>query len=210
MPIVWYFDFVSMFSWLQWPAVRELAAQREVSLRPILFGALLTEMNHRGPAEIPRKREFSYRYALWRARRQGMPLRFPAAHPFNPLPALRLCVAAGTTVDAVGAIFEWIWAHGRAADTPEALEPLAAALGIADVRSALGTPEVKAGLQANFEQAVRQQVFGVPTLAIGDELFWGADAHAFAMDYLADPGLFADGEMARLGDLPVGISRFRS
>ena len=30
------------------------------------------------------------------------------------------------------------------------------------------------------------------------------------MDYLADPGLFAEGEMARLGDLPVGISRFRS
>lgn len=208
MPIVWYFDFVSMFSWLQWPAVRELAAQREVTLRPILFGALLKQMDHRGPAEIPRKREFSYRYAQWRARRAGMPLRFPPAHPFNPLPALRLCIAAGTTVDAVGAIFEWIWAHGRSADTAESLEPLAASLGIADLAAALSAPAVKAALQANFEQAMRQQVFGVPTLAIGDELFWGADAHAFAMDYLAHPDMFEDGEMARLGSLPVGISRF--
>jgi 2-hydroxychromene-2-carboxylate isomerase len=208
MPVAWYFDFVSMFSWLQWPAVRELSARRDVVLRPILFGALLKQMDHRGPAEIPRKREFSYRYAQWRAREAGIPLRFPPAHPFNPLPALRLCIAAGTTVDAVGAIFEWIWAHGRAADTAEALEPLAASLGIADVRAALSAPAVKAELQANFEEAVRQQVFGVPTLAIGDELFWGADAHAFAMDYLADPGLFAEGEMARLGALPVGISRF--
>ena len=207
MPIAWYFDFVSMFSWLQWPAVRELAERREVTFRPILLGALLKQMEQRGPAEIPRKREFTYRYALWRARRDGVPLRFPPTHPFNPLPALRLCVAAGTTVEAVGSIFEWIWAHGRAADTAEALAPLAASLGIDDLRAALAATEVKAALQANFEEAMRQQVYGVPTLAIGDELFWGADAHAFAMDYLAHPEMFAEGEMARLGALPIGLSR---
>jgi 2-hydroxychromene-2-carboxylate isomerase len=207
MPIAWYFDFVSMFSWLQWQSIRELAERNEVSLRPILFGALLKEMGQRGPAEIPRKREFTYRYAQWRAREAGIPLRFPPTHPFNPLPALRLCVAAGTSVEVVGAIFEWIWAHGRPVDTAEALEPLAASLGIADVRAALAAPEVKTRLQDNFEHAMRQQVFGVPTLAIGDELFWGADAHAFAMDYLAHPDLFAEGEMDRLGRLPVGLSR---
>lgn len=207
MPIAWYFDFVSMFSWLQWPAIRELAEKREVTLRPILLGALLKQMDQRGPAEIPRKREFTYRYALWRARRDGVPLRFPPAHPFNPLPALRLCIAAGTTLDAVGSIFEWIWAHGRAADTAEALAPLAASLGIDDLHAALAAAEVKAALQANFEEAMRQQVYGVPTLAIGDELFWGSDAHAFAMDYLAHPEMFAEGEMARLGALPIGLSR---
>lgn len=207
MQIAWYFDFVSPFSWLQWPSIRKLAGQREVSLRPMLFGALLKQMAQRGPAEIPRKREFTYRYAQWRAREMGMPLRFPAAHPFNPLPPLRLCIAAGSTLEATGSIFEWIWAHGRQVDTAEALEPLAASLGIADLHAALAAPEVKAGLQANFELAMAQQVFGVPTLAIGDELFWGADAHAFAMDYLAHPEMFAEGEMARLGDLPVGISR---
>jgi len=207
MPIAWYFDFVSPFAWLQWQQVRELAGRREVALRPILFGALLKEMNHRGPAEIPRKREFTYRYAQWRARQAGVPMRFPPTHPFNPLPALRLAIAAGSTVDTVGAIFEWIWAHGRAADTAETLAPLAASLGIDDVRVALAAPDVKAALQANFEEAMRQQLFGVPTLAIGEELFWGADAHDFAMDYLADPAQFGHGEMARLGQLPVGISR---
>ncbi|KJV29679.1 2-hydroxychromene-2-carboxylate isomerase [Luteibacter yeojuensis] len=207
MPIAWYFDFVSPFCWLQWPAIRELAASREVALRPMLFGALLKQMNHLGPAEIPCKREFTYRYALWRARQAHMPLRFPPSHPFNPLPALRLCVAAGNTVEAVGAIYEWIWAHGRAADTPEALAPLAASFGITDVRAALGTPQVKETLQANFEHAMRDKLFGVPTLVIDGELFWGADAHDFAMAYLDDPGMFAEGEMARLGALPVGLSR---
>jgi 2-hydroxychromene-2-carboxylate isomerase len=207
MPIAWYFDFVSMFSWLQWPAVRDLCRTHEVSLRPMLFGALLKQMEQRGPAEIEGKREFTYRYALWRARQANVPLKFPPTHPFNPLPALRLCIAAGGTVEAVGAIFEWIWAHGRAADTPEALAPLAASLGITDLRAALSTPEVKAALQANFELAMRDRVFGVPTLAIGGELFWGADAHDFAMDFLAHPDLFDDAEMIRLGDLPIGLSR---
>lgn len=207
MPVAWYFDFVSPFCWLQWPAIRALAATREVTLRPILFGALLKQMNHLGPAEIPCKREFTYRYALWRARQAGMPLRFPPTHPFNPLPALRLCVAAGNTIEVAGAIYEWIWAHGRAADTPEALAPLAASFGITDLREALSAPAVKAELQANFEHGMRDRLFGVPTLAIGDELFWGADAHDFAMAYLDNPRLFADGEMARLGDLPVGLSR---
>jgi 2-hydroxychromene-2-carboxylate isomerase len=207
MPIAWYFDFVSPFSWLQWPAIRALCESRDLSLRPILFGALLKQMDQRGPAEIPLKREFTYRYALWRARQANMPLKFPPTHPFNPLPALRLCVAAGTTVDAVGAIFEWIWVHGRAADTPDALAPLAASLGIDDVGTASSAPEVKAGLQANFERAMEDRVYGVPTLAIAGELFWGADAHDFAMAFLADPRLFGDGEMARLGNLPVGLSR---
>jgi 2-hydroxychromene-2-carboxylate isomerase len=207
MPVAWYFDFVSPFCWLQWPAIRALAATREVTLRPILFGALLKQMNHLGPAEIPCKREFTYRYALWRARQAGMPLRFPPTHPFNPLPALRLCVAAGNTIEVAGAIYEWIWAHGRAADTPDALAPLAASFGITDLREALSAPAVKAELQANFEHGMRDRLFGVPTLAIGDELFWGADAHDFAMAYLDNPDLFADGEMARLGDLPVGLSR---
>ncbi|UPG86630.1 2-hydroxychromene-2-carboxylate isomerase [Luteibacter aegosomatis] len=207
MPIVWYFDFVSPFCWLQWPAIRRLAQEREVTLRPMLFGALLKQMDQRGPAEIPRKREFTYRHALWRARRRGMPLKFPPSHPFNPLPALRLCVAAGASVETVGSLFEWLWVHGRAGDSLEALAPLATSLGIDDMRAALSSPEVKATLQANFEEAMRHGVYGVPTLAIGGELFWGEDAHDFAMDYLRDPGLFADGEMARLGELPVGLSR---
>ncbi len=69
---------------------------------------------------------------------------------------------------------------------------------------------MKAQLQANFELAMAQQVFGVPTLAIGGELFWGADAHAFAMDYLAHPGMFEEGEMGRLGNLPIGLSRIEA
>ena len=57
--------------------------------------------------------------------------------------------------------------------------------------------------------AVAAGVYGVPTLAIGDELFWGLDAMPMARAYLADPGLFSSGEMARVSNLPMAAQRPR-
>lgn len=129
MRVIWYFDFVSPFAWLQWPRIKALAAEREVVLRPFVLGSLFKQMAFRAPFEYPRKRTAVYRLTLWRARAQGRTMLYPPAHPFNPIPALRLCIAAGTQVDAVDLIFDWIWGQGRAADSIETVAPLAARLG---------------------------------------------------------------------------------
>lgn len=59
MSIAWYFDFISPFAWLQWPKVKALAAAQPVALRPLLLAGVLDHHGQKGPAEIPRKREFS-------------------------------------------------------------------------------------------------------------------------------------------------------
>lgn len=207
MRVTWYFDFISPFAWLQWPRVKALAATQAVTLRPIVFAGLLDHHGQKGPAEIPGKREFTYRHALWRARQAGQPLNFPPQHPFNPIAALRLCIAAGANVTATDAIFDWIWAQGRAGDSAEALAPLAAKLGIDDVAAAIAAPAVKAQLKANFDEALAEGVFGVPTLSLDGRLFWGDDAHEFALACLRDPAVWDDAEMRRLAALPVGIAR---
>jgi 2-hydroxychromene-2-carboxylate isomerase len=207
MSIVWYFDFVSPFAWLQWPRVKELMRTHEVILRPILFAGVLDRVGQKGPAEIPAKREFIYRHVLWRARETGQPLRFPPKHPFNPLASLRLCIAAGSDARATGAIFEWIWGQGQVADSAEALAPVAAQLGIDDAAAAIADPAVKAQLKANFEAAIADDIFGVPTLAIDGRLFWGGDAHDFALAYLRDPAIWDEAEMHRVATLPIGASR---
>jgi len=207
MSIVWYFDFVSPFAWLQWPRVKELMQTHAVTLRPILFAGVLDRVGQKGPAEIPAKREFVYRHVLWRARETGQPLRFPPKHPFNPLASLRLCIAAGSDARATEAIFEWIWGQGQVADTAEALAPVATQLGIADVAAAIADPAVKAQLKANFDAAIADDVFGVPTLAIDGRLFWGGDAHDFALAYLRDPAMWDEAEMHRVATLPIGASR---
>jgi hypothetical protein len=66
---------------------------------------------------------------------------------------------------------------------------------------------VKRALARNGEEAIALGVFGVPTLAIDGELFWGNDATGMALSYLADRGYFEDAEMRRLDALPIASQR---
>ena len=109
----WYFDFISPFSYLHWQKVRPLVEAGRVEAVPIVFAAVLNALQIRGPAEIPRKREFIYRQVVWQARRDGTPIAFPPAHPFNPLAALRLCVAAGACF-GTAAVQRWMASRMRA------------------------------------------------------------------------------------------------
>lgn len=202
----WYFDVVSPFAYLQWCRLRTLDLA-SLDARPILFAGLLDRLEHKGPAEIPGKRVFTYRHVVWRARRDGVPLRFPPAHPFNPLPALRLCIAAGTTPAAIDTVFRFVWEEGGSLDTPDARDALAQRLGFADATAPLADDAVKRALHANFVLAQADGVFGVPTLACDGHLFWGEDATDMFLDYARDPVAFEAGEMARVADLPVGAAR---
>jgi hypothetical protein len=47
----------------------------------------------------------------------------------------------------------------------------------------------------------------VPTLAIGDELFWGADATEMAREFVAAGCRYDDPEYARVAALPAGVTR---
>jgi 2-hydroxychromene-2-carboxylate isomerase len=205
--VSWYFDFISPFAYLHWPQVRELAKTHPVAFKPLLFAGLLDAHGHKGPAEIASKRRFTYRHVAWLAQQRGVPLRFPPAHPFNPLAALRLCVAAGSTPAAIDAIFGWIWREGRAGDSVEALAPVALELDVDP--AAWASDAGKAQLRANFDEALAAGVFGVPTLRVGDELFWGQDAHAFALATLADPARFDGPEWRALDALPMAAERRR-
>lgn len=205
MELRWYFDFISPFSYLHWQKLKALPAHYTIEPVPIVFGAVLSAHGHKGPAEIDGKREFTYRHVLWQAATEGVPLRFPPAHPFVSLSALRLAVAAASSARAVDAIFDWIWRDGRAGDSTEALAPLAASLGVD--AEAIQSDVTKTTLRRNTEAAIAAGVFGVPTLAFDGELFWGNDAHGFAMAALHDRTVLAGPEMQRVATLPVGATR---
>ena len=203
----WYFDFISPFAYLQWRRLRRDHPEVALNPKPLLFAALLNHVGQLGPAEIPQKRRHTYRIVLWQARAAGIPLHFPPAHPFNPLPALRLCLAAPDRMQAIDAIFAHIWEHGRLADSVEALADVAASLGIDDP-AAIARDEVKRELLANGEEAMALGVFGVPTLRVRDELFWGNDATELALAFARDPGTL-DAEMRRVDAIPEAVQRRR-
>jgi len=207
MIVDWYFDFVSPFAYLQSERLAGLPARLQVRYKPILFAALLDANGQKGPAEIPAKRAFTYRHVVWQARRNGVPIKFPHEHPFNPLPLLRLAIACECTPDAVHRIFRFVWRDGRLPDLPIEWAELAHDLGVPDATARIASAEVKAELRRNTDEAIARGVFGVPTLAVGEELFWGDDATAMAIDYAMAGCRYDDPEYARVSSLPIGAAR---
>jgi len=203
----WYYDFISPYSYLQCATFPALPADVQVHLKPVLFGALLDQAGTLGPAEIPGKREHTYRQTLWLAQRHGVPMRLPPRHPFNPLSVLRLAIALDAQLETVRRIFDFIWAEGR--DPSEAAEftVLANSLGVADAGARIADPAVKSRLKSNTEEAVAAGVWGVPTFAIDGFCFWGFDSSQMMLDYLNDPSTFTTGDHARISSLPSGIRR---
>jgi len=202
--LAWYFDFVSPYSYIAFKRLHELPRDVTVELKPVLFGALLNHFGQKGPAEVPAKRLWTYRWCIWWAQSLGIPFRFPALHPFNPLHHLRLAIAAGGTHEAVGEIFDAIWTTGEDASDAARFTALAQKLGVGD---RLNAPEVKDALRKNTEEAAARGVFGVPSYEVDGEIFWGADSIGFVNAFLADPSALRNDEIRRADKLPVGAAR---
>jgi 2-hydroxychromene-2-carboxylate isomerase len=201
----WYFDFISPFAYLALARLDALGPEVQIRYRPVLFAGLLKHWDNKGPAEIAPKRLWTYRWCTWQALEHGIPFRFPAAHPFNPLPYLRLAIAADCEPGAVRRIFDVLWTTGEDPTDPERVQDLATELGIE--LAGIDYEEVKARLREETAQAAARGVFGVPTLAIDGELFWGVDAIDFARAFLSDRSVLDNPEMQRLAALPVAATR---
>lgn len=210
--ITFHLDFISPYAYLAFEKLPEAlqGLSYAVEYRPLLFAGLLKQHGQLGPAEIAPKRDWTYRQALWLARTHGVPLELPAAHPFNPLALLRLAVACGQD-GAVNryvceTIFRHVWRGG--ADAADAARARALQDELKPARDP-ASDAVKAELKANTEAAIALQLFGVPTCAVDDKLFWGFDALPMLRAYLEGDAWFGGGDWERARALPEGISRTR-
>ena len=204
-PADWYFDFISPFAYIAFNRLGRISHKLDLRYHPVLFAGLLNHWQQKGPAEIPGKRVWTYRWCTWWAAQQGIPFRLPAVHPFNPLPYLRLAIAAGNTAAAIQSIFQSLWTTGADPGDASHFATLAKLVNVDP--SCLADSSIKDTLKAATAQAAARGVFGVPTLIIDGELFWGADAMEFVEAYLADPALLASAEMKRAGAIPIGAAR---
>jgi 2-hydroxychromene-2-carboxylate isomerase len=124
--ITFYLDFISPYAYLAFEKLPEAlqGLSYSVDYKPVLFAGLLKHHGQLGPAEIPGKRDWTYRQVLWLAHSHGVPLQMPAAHPFNPLALLRLALAC----DAQGlpnryvceTVLRHVWRGGADAVDPRA------------------------------------------------------------------------------------------
>jgi 2-hydroxychromene-2-carboxylate isomerase len=203
----WYFDFISPFAYLQFARFPQPPNNLEITPVPAVFGAILQHWGQLGPAEIPPKRRFVYRFFQWNADQLGIPFTMPPMHPFNPIPALKLCTAAGADIENTRTVFDLIYGKGIQPDSPEGIQLIGDALSIPHPESAMQDPVIKNTLRANTAQATSDGVFGVPSFVIDGEVFWGGDSTEMMLDFLVNPALFEAPEMKRISNMEMGLTR---
>jgi len=208
--ITFYLDFISPYAWLAFDALPQAleGISHRVVYKPVVFGAMLKHHGQLGPAEIPAKRDWTYRQVQWQARAQGTPLQLPASHPFNSLALLRLataCDADGTPNRFVcDKIFRHVWCTGQDAANAERLAALSVDLKpVGDVAS----DTVKQQLKAHTDEAIALNLFGVPSFVVDGQVFWGNDALPMLRAYLQGDPWFQSPEWTGVAQLPVGVQR---
>jgi len=113
---------------------------------------------------------------------------------------LRLALACGGPDAALGrglanryvceTIFRHVWRGGADAIDARRLEALKQSL---QPQRDPASDEVKTDLKANTDAAIARGLFGLPTYAVDDKLFWGFDALPMLRAYLEGDAWFAQG-----------------
>ena len=176
---VFYYDLGSPYSYLTAERIHQVLPEVPV-WQPILLGGIWKESGGRSWG-VTDQREAGMVEVERRAAEYGlMPIRWPEGWPNNTLKAMRAAVWAqqlGRTVAFTLAAFRQAFAGGKdLSDTDYVLMAAAACeLHPNAVLKALDTQSVKDRLRDVTREAYDRGVRGVPTIAVGDELFWGDD-----------------------------------
>ncbi len=217
--IHFYFDVISPYAWLAFkalPSTLEGIAHR-VHYHPVVFGAMLKHHGQLGPAELPGKRDWTYRQVMWLAKQQGTVLQMPASHPFNSLALQRMAVATSSNGqparEVVEAIFKHVWCSGLEATDANRMAELQAQLtqwmqqSQPNFQIDIQAPEVKQKLQQQTQAAIDLGLFGVPSMVVDGQVFWGQDALPMLRAYLEGDAWFQTSDWLDVGQLPVGVRR---
>jgi 2-hydroxychromene-2-carboxylate isomerase len=209
-----YFDFVSPYAYLAWTQLFALAERhrREVELAPVLFAGLLGAHGSIGPAEIPAKRRHLFTDVVRTARRIDVPFAIPPSHPFNPLLALRvvsLPAVAPARRALVDALYAAVWAGGPGVTDAAEVARIADRVGLdgAALVAEAATAEAKDRVRRATDDAIAAGVFGVPSVIVDGELFWGFDAFANLEAFLRGAGAIEPALKAQWETLGASASR---
>jgi 2-hydroxychromene-2-carboxylate isomerase len=183
-----YYDFNSPYSYLAAERISGLFAEAELEQpewQPISFGHLL-RVTGRRPWSLPPEGPDPDHLAevQRRADERGLPkVVYPEGWPIdnyslNPIRAATYAKESGRVVSFTLACFRQVFAAGRdMSDVDNVLVAAAACeLHPKAVLKGIETQSIKDKLRAATDEAMARGVEGIPTVAVGSELFWGDDA----------------------------------
>ena len=185
-----YLDIYSPYAYLGFHRLQGIAEKNgcSISYHPVDIKQLKIAAGNTGPAniEIPPKIKYLMTDLRRWADRYGLPFGgIPKAKNYARINSgIFYAMKKGRAEDYIKAAYALVWGRGDDADSDAELEALAQSLGW-NSREFLNYLETYAAEQAfedSIEEAIGRGVFGVPTVVMGDEMWWGNDR----MDFLEE------------------------
>ncbi|HEY6671281.1 MAG TPA: DsbA family protein [Solirubrobacterales bacterium] len=184
---VFYYDFSSPYSYLTAERISGLFAEAELEQpewQPISFGHVLQTTGRRPWSLPPEGPDPDHLEEInRRAAERGLPeVVYPRGWPvdnysLNPTRAAIYAKESGRVVSFSLACFRQVFAGGRDMSDVDNVLIAAAACELHPNAVVMGieTQSVKDKLRAATDEALALGLEGIPTIAVGDELFWGDD-----------------------------------
>jgi 2-hydroxychromene-2-carboxylate isomerase len=195
--VEFYYDLVSPYSYLAHREVSRICRENgaELSLRPMLLGAVHKAVGLQAPIETKAKARYQAKDIRRWAEHYGQPMTFPDPFPFRTLKTMRAAIFLKDRGDLEAftrEAFALYWEEGGApkgfeeADEDGPVSEAARRIGADpdEVLAGASAPEAKEALKVATGEAVGRGVFGAPAFFVGEEMFWGNDRLDFVEEAL--------------------------
>jgi 2-hydroxychromene-2-carboxylate isomerase len=189
-PLTFYFDVGSPYAYLAAERLDTLLPE-SIAWQPVLLGGLfkLTGRSSWALGDY-RRRQAGMAEIERRALSYGLPpMRWPDPWPSNYLVAMRAVTFAfsvGRGQEVARQALRNAFQRGADLSIPAHVLEAAAHAGLEryEIERAIQDPAIKQALRQATDEAYARGVFGVPTVAIAEELFWGDDRLEDAAQHL--------------------------
>jgi len=187
-----YFDFGSPTAFLANSRLRQLQQEYDFKIhyKPVLLGGIFKATGNSSPVMVAAKGEYMLKHDLPRyAQKYSVALKF---NPHFPINTLQLMRAATGLLDKsnfdsfINTIFKAIWIDGLNMGDEMVLQKVLSDSNFNshDIFKLASTDSVKEILIENTDSAVKRGLFGVPTIFINGEMFFGQDRLDFVEEIL--------------------------
>ncbi|MGB3722715.1 MAG: 2-hydroxychromene-2-carboxylate isomerase [Pacificimonas sp.] len=191
------FDFVSPNGYLAWYPLKDIVARTgaELTVTPVFLGGIMKLTGNQPPmianAGVKGKNDYMMLEIRRFVAKHGLTNFSMNPHfPMMSIAVQRMLVHAartGRAAEMIDHVLPHVWERGADIADPAVLQAIFAgsAFDADELAAVTGEDGIKAELTANTEAAVARGVFGLPSMFVGSELFFGKDSLGGVEDALS-------------------------
>ena len=183
--IDFYFDFISPYSYLAYQKIKQIK-NIKFNYKPILVGGLHNLQGITAPAFNKSKLNHMVSDCNLIAKKNRSDFIWNSKFPINSLNIMRgyLLVNNESKELYLNTIFDAYWKNNLDISDEEILKSLLekCKINLKNFLNGIKSSKIKDELKSVTQRAHENEIFGAPTFAINNKIFWGQDRLEFALD----------------------------